>query len=111
MCIKLSEGNTMIEKKIFGEIDGEKVYLYTLENKNGTIVEILNYGGIIRKLVYKGVDVVLGRDTLDEYLNNEGYFNALIGRNSNIYPLSSVRKFVPAYSIYKNQGEVVTKHE
>ena len=35
----------------------------------------------------------------------------VIGKNSNIYPLSSIRKFVPANSIYKNQGEVVTKHE
>jgi acetyltransferase-like isoleucine patch superfamily enzyme len=35
----------------------------------------------------------------------------VIGKCSNIYPLSSVRKFVPANSIYKNQGEVVTKHE
>ena len=35
----------------------------------------------------------------------------VIGKCPNIYPLSSVRKFVPANSIYKNQGEVVTKHE
>lgn len=35
----------------------------------------------------------------------------VIGKCSNIYPLSSVRKFVPAKSIYKNQGEVITKHE
>ncbi len=35
----------------------------------------------------------------------------VIGKNSNIYPLSSVRKFVPANSIYKNQGEVALKHE
>ena len=35
----------------------------------------------------------------------------VIGKCSNIYPLSSVRKFVPANSIYKNQGEVVKKHE
>ena len=35
----------------------------------------------------------------------------VVGKCSNIYPLSSVRKFVPAYSIYKKQGEVVTKHE
>ena len=35
----------------------------------------------------------------------------VIGKCSNIYPLSSVRKSVPANSIYKNQGEVVTKHE
>ena len=33
----------------------------------------------------------------------------VIGKNSNIYPLSSVRKVVPANSIYKNQNEIVDK--
>ncbi len=33
----------------------------------------------------------------------------VVGRNSNIYPLSQVRGFVPENSIYKRQGEVVTK--
>ena len=33
----------------------------------------------------------------------------VVGNHSNIYPLSSVRGFVPANSIYKKQGEVVDK--
>lgn len=33
----------------------------------------------------------------------------VVGRESNIYPLSSVRGFVPPKSIYKKQGEVVEK--
>ena len=33
----------------------------------------------------------------------------VIGRNSNVYPLSSVRGVVPANSIHKNNGTVVTK--
>ena len=33
----------------------------------------------------------------------------VIGKNSNIYPLSSVRGVVPAHSIYKKQGEVAEK--
>ncbi len=33
----------------------------------------------------------------------------IIGKNSNIYPLSSVRGFVPANSIYKKAGDIVTK--
>lgn len=36
---------------------------------------------------------------------------SVVGRNSNIYPLSMVRGFVPANSIYKKQGEVVEKIE
>ena len=35
----------------------------------------------------------------------------VVGNHSNTYPLSSVRGFVPANSIYKKQGEVVTKEE
>ncbi|MCI8582746.1 MAG: UDP-N-acetylglucosamine pyrophosphorylase [Dorea sp.] len=34
---------------------------------------------------------------------------SVVGAHSNIYPLSSVRGFVPAGSIYKRQGEVVKK--
>ena len=35
----------------------------------------------------------------------------IVGRNSNIYPLSSVRGFVPAESIYKNKTEIVEKNQ
>ena len=34
---------------------------------------------------------------------------SIIGKNTNIYPLSSVRGVVPANSIYKNQNEIVEK--
>ncbi len=33
----------------------------------------------------------------------------VVGANTNIYPLSMVRGFVPSGSIYKNQGEIVAK--
>ena len=34
----------------------------------------------------------------------------VIGKHTNIYPLSMVREFVPADSIYKKRGEVVEKY-
>lgn len=34
----------------------------------------------------------------------------VVGRNTNIYPLSMVREFVPANSIYKKRGEVAKKN-
>ena len=33
----------------------------------------------------------------------------VIGKNSNIYPTSMVRGVIPAYSIYKKQGEIASK--
>lgn len=34
----------------------------------------------------------------------------VIGKNANVYPLSSVRGFVPQNSIYKCRGEIAEKH-
>ena len=34
----------------------------------------------------------------------------VVGKNSNIYPLSMVREFIPANSIYKKRGEVAEKY-
>lgn len=35
---------------------------------------------------------------------------SVIGKNSQIYPLSSVRRVVPSDSVYKNQNEIVDKN-
>lgn len=72
-----------ITKTDFGKVKGKEVFLFILDNGKGLRAEITNYGGIVKSLVYNGTDVVLGRDTLEEYLGNSGHFGALIGRNSN----------------------------
>ena len=78
-----------ITKSLFGTMpSGEKVYCYTLDNGLGLSAEILSLGGIIKNLYVtdknvKKVDVVLGHDTLEQYLTKPGYFGAAIGRNSN----------------------------
>lgn len=79
-----------ITKKLFGKTSccGKEVYSYTLDNGNGLSAEILNLGGIVRSLYVttkdgRKIDVVLGRDSFDEYLKNDGYIGALIGRHAN----------------------------
>ncbi len=78
-----------IIKKNFGFMpDGREVFSYTLDNNKNVKAEILSYGGIIRSLFVKDKngeykDIVLGRDSLLEYLDNDGYFGALIGRHAN----------------------------
>lgn len=88
----------------FGELDGKEVNVYTLTNKSDLSVEIINLGGIIKRLVYKGVDVVTGRDSLEEYKNNSGCFGALIGRNSNRIENSEFELNGKKYTLYANNG-------
>lgn len=78
-----------ITTRIFGTMpDGRKVMEYTLANKNSITVKLINYGGVIRCLMVPGKDgvqedIVLGFDTLEEYLNDNACFGALVGRYAN----------------------------
>ena len=63
-------------------IDGSQVELYTLKNKNGLEATITNYGGIVVSLTVpdkngKLGDVVLGYDTLNDYIGNTPVFRFL----------------------------------
>ena len=42
-------------------------------------------------------------------IKKDVYKRQVIGRESNVYPLSSVRGCISSHSIYKKQGEVVEK--
>ena len=69
-------------------ICGKRVGLYILRNASGMEVCITNYaGGIVSIMVPdrngKFQDVVLGHDTIDDYVNIDGNFGALIGRYGN----------------------------
>ena len=69
-------------------ICGKRVGLYILRNASGMEVCITNYGGRIVSIMVpdrngKFQDVVLGHDTIDDYVNIDGNFGALIGRYGN----------------------------
>ncbi len=79
----------MIRRAQFGEHpSGRDVDAIVCTNANGLTVEFLTYGGVIRALHTpdrdgRMADVVLGFDTMAEYLANPFYFGALVGRNAN----------------------------
>lgn len=69
-------------------VDGKETALYTLTNANGVEACITNFGGRLVSLMVpdaKGEfrDVVLGHDSIADYINIDGNFGALIGRYGN----------------------------
>ena len=94
-----------IKKELFGSVGGKEVYLFTLDNGKDLVAEILNYGGIIRRLVYKGTDVALGRETMEDYLDNNGYLGAAVGRNSNRIANSEFELNGITYKLNANDGK------
>lgn len=71
-------------------IDGKQVDLYTLTNENGMAMQVTNFGGHVVSLWAADKnghfdDVVLGHNTLDEYINHEGerFIGCVVGRYAN----------------------------
>jgi acetyltransferase-like isoleucine patch superfamily enzyme len=56
----------------------------------------------------KKVGTMLG-DNVEVGCNSVLNPGTVIGRGCSVYPLSSVRGFVPADSIYKREGEIIRK--
>ena len=64
------------------------LFTYTLTNSHGFEVSVTNYGGAVTSLKAPDRDgnfgeIVLGFETLDEYVRCPRYFGALIGRHAN----------------------------
>ncbi|HTJ52737.1 MAG TPA: aldose epimerase family protein [Cyclobacteriaceae bacterium] len=78
-----------ITKASFGKLpDGQEITLYTVTNKNGVEMKVMNYGAIITSLKTpdkNGVleDIVLGYDSLAGYLKESPFFGAVVGRYGN----------------------------
>ena len=93
-----------VTKEKIADFNQQKVFEYVLDNGKGLSAHILNYGGIVKKLIYNDIDVVLGRDSFEEYLDNDGYFGAVIGRNSNRIENSEFELNGKVYKLYNNDG-------
>ena len=70
------------------EVNGKQTQLYTLTNANGMEVCITNFGGRIVSVMVPDKtgemkDVVLGFDSIGDYINTPSDFGAAIGRYAN----------------------------
>jgi aldose 1-epimerase len=94
----------------FGQLeDGTKVSLYTVTNSKGSVMKVMNYGGIITSLMVpdkdgKFGDIVLGYDSLAGYLKSNPFFGALIGRYGNRIAKGKFSLDGKTYTLATNNG-------
>ena len=106
------------EENFRGSIKGKDVKLFTLQNKNGCAAQFTNYGARWLSMWTpdknnRWADVVLGFESLDEYLAaKEKYYSAIVGRvcgriNKGTFELGGVK-----YELTKNDifGTPVKNH-
>ena len=94
-----------VTRSRFGEY-----FLYTIENARGARLEVTDLGATVRSIVMpdrNGVmgDVVLGYDTPQEYLDNDGYFGAAVGRYANRIAGAEFSLGGNTYRLTANEGK------
>jgi len=102
-------------KKHFGELSGRSIALFTLQNNNGMVVKVTNYGCTVTSIQLPRTDglkddIACGFDTFDgyfspEYKANSPYFGSIVGRYASmlkdgVFNLDGVQ-----YQLAKNAGK------
>ena len=82
---------------ITSNVKSDKTLVSVKDGKEEIKTGLKKFGAMLGDYVEVGCNSVLNPGTV-------------IGRNTNVYPLSMVRGVVPADSIYKKKGEIALKH-
>ncbi len=98
-----------ISKRLFGMVNEQEVYEYTLKNDNGIEISCLNYGCVITKInvpdrrgIYE--NIVIGFEELAVYQNNPLYAGAVVGRVAGRIQGAQFDLEGKAYTLPSNDG-------
>ena len=81
---------------ITSNVKSDKTLVKVRDTEESVQTELKKFGAMLGDNVEVGCNSVLNPGTV-------------IGRDTNVYPLSMVRGFVPAESIHKNNGDIIKK--
>ena len=98
-----------VNQKSFGMVGEEEVYLFTLKNASGMVMQVTNYGAIITSLRTPDrngnyADIVLGYDNLQDYLDRGAFFGSIVGRYGNRIGRAKFTLDGEEYILAKNNG-------
>ena len=92
------------------EAFGSEYTLYTIQNQNGTVAKVTDLGGTLVSLLFQDKnevmrDVVLGYDTPEEYVKNDFFFGAWVGRSGNRIAQAKFELNGRSFSLTVNDNE------
>lgn len=98
-----------VTQQPFGQVQGQVVSLYQLTNRTGLVVRLTDYGATLVALLAPDrggqlADVVLGFETLEDYLAPQPYLGSVIGRVTNRIAHGRFRLHGQEYRLAVNNG-------
>lgn len=105
-----SMSSPTVQRTAFGRLDdGTPVDLISIGTPRGAAMRVMTYGGTILSLTMPDrhgqfEDIVLGFETLDQYLDGSPYFGATVGRFANRIALGRFMLDERPYQLTINNG-------
>ena len=100
-----------IWKEPFGTTQkGQPVSKYFLQNNNGTLAVLTDFGVTLLSLCYAGKDVVLGYDTIADYQTQTEYLGATVGRFAGPIPQGKLQVGEKVYQLTCNGADGNNMH-
>src|SRR5690554_247907 len=99
-----------VSKGQFGSLNGTTINSYTVTTGNGMEITCIDYGCIITSIKLPDregnqEEVVLGFDTIEEYVDHSPFFGCTSGRNAGRIEDASIELDGVEYSLAKNDGD------
>ncbi|MHB2167827.1 aldose epimerase family protein [Alsobacter sp. R-9] len=99
---------------VFGEVDGQTVHEVTIRSASGAEAKVLSFGALLRDFTVpvggKPQRVVLGLETLDDYLRHSPSFGITAGRYANRIAHGRFHIDGRAHDLVRNQADKHTLH-
>ena len=105
-----------VTRESFGFMpDGTEIYKYILENGKGTQAHVLTLGATLQSFITSDKngemrDVLLGFDTVEDYLSKSNYQGATVGRYANRIGGASFEINGREYKLTPNEKNVTSLH-
>ena len=102
--------DTLVKKASFQKsVDGKQTDLFTLKNDSGMVVKITNFGARIVSILVpdkngKYADVAIGYSSIDEYISDDTYSGAIVGRYANRIAKGKFKIDGKEYNLPVNNG-------
>jgi aldose 1-epimerase len=95
--------------RVFGKSNGERVHEVTLRSETGAEAKVITWGAVLRDLIVPlgrgGTQrVVLGLNTLEDYIRHSPYFGGIAGRYGNRIRNGRFNIGEPTFQLSLNDG-------
>ncbi|WHY86023.1 aldose epimerase family protein [Neobacillus novalis] len=99
-----------VVRDYFGTLENKQIHSFTITNDNGVELSCINYGCIITKIIVPDrmgnyENIVLGYDTLEEYIKDTCFLGAVVGRVAGRIKGGSFSLDGKTYSLFKNENK------